>query len=424
MTARRHVDAPAALVARVSVVTIGPRPVAPRPHAEAPLARRTAIVALAFLAASALHVAWRGVDLAQLHRAFPLYALGGFGILIFGTTRLLIAGMAGRDVAGGAATSLVTTTLAALGALLAYVVPPGRLAALAVLPWSLAALAHVATIMATVRRAPSRPAILDPRADPRIHPALRALEAASLGYAALSAVLLPLAAMGRVAPSTAIHVTLVGFVIVTIMGTAAHVLPRFTQGRIPPVLLFALTPFAIAGPLLTALGAGEARGLLRAGAVVEGVAFVLFGVIVARLLFALRTRRPHHFAYLAAPLAIGVGGVLALAYAWSPPLARLLATHGLLNVYGFAGLVVIGASTDLYGPAMRPGAAPAKAHSALAAALTLFGLVVAGTSAALSAPDAARAGMALYAGGVAWQLAGLIATHRRAQRVVSRLRAG
>lgn len=410
----------------------GPIPVrnvggTPRPQPEAPLARRTAIVSFAFFVAAALALVVVGVDLGTLQRTFPLYALGGFSLLIFGTSRLLIAGMAGRDIVGGTASAVATVVPAAIGAaglFLAEDAPQGVRVGLAAL-WGVGALGHFVTILMTVRRPATRPPVLDPTATPRSRVPIRILEAASLLYALASAVLVPLALAGRFTVAGAVHVVLVGFVITTIMGTAAHILPRFTRVRVPVPLLYALVPFALVGPVLMAAGLDRWPGLRAAGAVVEGVAFVVFGYLVVYSLARAQRFRLPNVAYAAAPAAIAAGGLVALVFATTGEYGERLAAHGLLNVYGFVGLFVMAASTDLYGPALAPGAAPAKRHALVGMALTMAGLVVAGTGSWLDAQPVARSGMLAYAAGVLWQLVGIVASHRRAGRVVSRLqRAG
>lgn len=400
-------------------VAIGPA--APRPHLEAPLARRTALVAISFFLASAIHLAVFGLDVAQLQRAFPLYALGGFSILIFGTSRLLIAGMAGRDILGGARTSLATVALASVGAVALYATRD-RLAIAAASLWSLAALLHAAVILASARRAPSRTPIADPTATTGSRAPIRILEAGSLAYAVASAVALPLASAGLLSRASAIHLVLVGFVIVTIMSVVPHILPRFTRVRTPVALLWLVAPLALAGPALMALGLDRWRALLPVGAVVEGLAFATFGAMVVSMLARSPLRRASQLGYAAAPLAIAVGGLIALAFAVRGALAGQLATHGLLNVYGFVGLVVVAASTDLYGPALGPGAKPAKRHAALAVGALLAALAITAVGAWLDLRDVARVGMLVYAAAIAWQLVGLASSHWRAERVVSRLR--
>lgn len=411
-------------MARMSL-SIGPSPRGVRPHEEAPIARRTAILALTFFFAAALALSTLGVDIGTLQRTFPLYALGGFSILIFGTSRLLIAGMAGRDIAGGATSSLLTTLPAAIGAsglFLTDGAPPSLRAAFA-LAWSAGALAHVVVTTLSVRRPPTRPLVQDPTAGPGSRIPLRILEAAALAYAAAAAALLPLAVLGRVAYPALVHVVLVGFVTVTIFGVGAHILPRFTRARIPTSLLGLLVLPAISGPALLALGLAGHRVLLAPGAIVEGIAFALFGAAVLGSIARSHRFRLPDLAYAAAPVAIAVGGLLALGFATRGAPVRHLAVHGVLNVFGFAGLFVMAASTDLYAPALQPGATPARRHAAVALTVTLAALVAAAAGVWIDDARLARGGMLLYAAAILWQLAGVTASHRRAGRIVARFRA-
>jgi len=401
----------------------GPRP--PRPHGEAARARRTAIVAFAFFLAAAVFLAWQGIDLASLRRAFPLYALGGFGVLIFGTMRLLIAGMAGREMVGGAASSGFTVGAAAIGAIGVFALArfESELAFWPSLLWSAAAISHAVVTVWTMRRPPSRRVILDEAAPWATRAPLDALALGGVVYALISATLVPASYLGHVRSAAAIHVVLVGFVIVTIMAVALHILPRFTAVAIPRTATWLLAPPALVGPMWVAMGLDHHANWLLTGAWVEGAAFVVFGATVAWSLVRSRRLRWHHLGYAGAPLAIGIGGVIALAFVSDGRWAAQLALHGLLNVFGFVGLFVFAASTDLFAPALRPGAAPAKQHARLAAAAALTGLIVAAIGAGRGDASLARAGMGAYALAVAWQLAGIVSAHRRAGRVLTRLRA-
>lgn len=393
-----------------------------RPHEEAPLARRTAILALGFFVAASLALAVLGVDIGTLQRTFPLYALGGFSILIFGTSRLLIAGMAGRDIAGGTRSALATAIPAALGAAGLFAAYDAQVLARFVfaLAWSAGATAHVITTLATVRRRPTRPPVPNPTATSRTRVPIHILEAASLLYAAAAAIMLPLAVLDHVAYPVLIHVVLVGFVVVTIMGVAAHILPRFTRAPIPTSLLAWLVPFAIGGPALLALGLAGQRSLLALGALVEGAAFALFAAAIALTLGRANRWRVPNLAYATAPLAIAIGGLIALAYATTGRLAAHLAVHAILVVFGFVGLFVVAASTDLYAPALRPGATPAKQHAAIVVSAAIGALAVTAFGAWANARALAQTGMLAYAGAILWQLIGIISSHRRAGRVLAK----
>lgn len=404
-------------------VSVGPPAGRPRPLGEAPLARRAAILALAFFFAAAATLAWRGTSMTEILRAFPLFALGGFSILIFGTSRLLISGMAGRDVVGGGATAALASATAAAGAVGLFFASSTRVGSVAfALLWAIGALTHVVVIGLTLRGRSARPPVTDARLPPAPRWPLRALEGASLAYAAASAIVVPLAYAGRLPLASAAHVVLVGFVVTTIMGVASHILPRFTGAPMPRVMLSLLAPIAVASPAAMSLGLAGRRALLPIGALGEALAVALFGASVVVVLAQTRRFRPQDVAYATAPFAIGIGGGLALAFATSGLLGSQLATHAILNVFGFVGLFVLAASTDLYGPALQPGAAPAKRHAGAVLALTMLGLAVAAVGTALPLDLLARAGMAIYAVAILWQLAGVVATHRRAGRVVGRFR--
>jgi len=379
-------------------------------------------VALLFFLAATVDLAWEGVSTVSLQRAFPLYALGGFSILIFGTSRLLIAGMAGRDIAGGSASSASVVILAAVGSIGAFFAPPDfpewRL--VFALAWSLAAVGHTLVTVLTVRRPPVRPPIQS-EAGPAQRFTIRILEAVSLLYALAAAVMLPLAAVGSISLASSVHVVLVGFVVVTIMSVASHILPRFTRAQPSAWAMVPLGPLALVGPGLMAAGLDRWRGLLPLGALLEGLAFLIFGIAVVHMLVRANRVRLTLLPYALAPVLIGIGGSLALVFALWSQAGDQLATHGFLNTFGFVGLMVLGASTDLYAPAMTTGSASARRHLAVVLTLALSGLLIGGLALATHHETAARAGVAVFALGIAWQLVGVIASHKRADRVVSRL---
>jgi hypothetical protein len=392
-----------------------------RPLSEPQRARPTAIVALAFLAASALDLAVEGVSLPALRHAFPFYALGGFGLLIFGTSRLLVAGMAGRDVAGGRASSVLVAWLAAVGAAGPFLAP--RLAWPLACAWSLAALAHAVVTVETAARPPSRRPLDAPAAvggaSARIGHA--ALDAGSVAYAFASAIAVPLAFAGRVPLPSAIHLVLLGFVVVTVMGVAARILPRFTRTTLNGAVLLTLAPFALAGPALMTLGLAGRTDLLEAGGAIEAVAFALFAARVVPLLARGGRARLRDAPYALALLAVALGGSLGLAAAWRVRGASAwLAVHGALNAYGFVGLFVLGASAALYAPAFRAGARAARAQERSVLAAALGGLIAAAAGAAAGNDALARLGMLALSLALLAQLAGLAATHRRAARALRR----
>lgn len=390
--------------------------VPPRPLGEPRTARFHLLTAMAFFAAGAAFLAWRGVDAASLQASVALLGMGGFAVLILGTMRLLIAGMAGRDVVGAGGPALGLLALAAAGALGAFVVG----AWWAALPWSLAMAGHAVVVLLTVRRPAVRPVIGSEDADRATRITVYVLEFASLVYALASAVLVPAALAGRIGRAVAIHVLLVGFVVTTIFTVGTRILPRFANTRLPAWPARLLVPCGVAGPALVAYGLAGAPRALLAGALLEGAAFACFVVAAATMLARASRMRPTFLPYAGALLAVALGGSLALEFALGRITPETLAAHALLNTLGFVGLVVLGASTDLYAPALAAGREPARWHARVVFGFVLAGLAVGAAGAFVAQPLAARAGLALYALGLVVHLAGAVASHRRADRVLTR----
>lgn len=387
------------------------------------------VVALAFFLAGVVHLAWVGATPASLQRASMLVALGGFVPLIFGTSRLLLAGMAGRAIAGPKPLGFVVLALACMGALAAFAAPslPRRVAIAGSVLWGIATLAHVVTMVATVKRHPIRPPVKAPEEHRWVRRLRRPVGLASLAYAAVAAVLVPLSFTGRVAPAAALHVLLVGFVTTTVVAVGLRIVPLFTRRAVPVALLAPLVTAAVVGPALVARGlgggGGGGRGALLAGLVAQGIALALFVVIVAWLLVRARKTRVTFVGYGAGCVAIGVGGGIAVGFPLGGASVALYSVHGVLNLLGFVGMFVLAASTDLYAPSLKTGARPALLHARLVLTLAIVGVAGAAVAILAGRQDAARLALAVYAAAVALQLAGAFSAHRRAGRILTRLRA-
>ncbi|MHB8587163.1 MAG: hypothetical protein ACYDDF_15155 [Thermoplasmatota archaeon] len=391
----------------------------PPPLDEPARARVHLIVALGIFLGGTIVVAADHGAFGSLLFAIPLLGMGAFSILIFGTTRLLLAGMAGRDVGGPRLASWAILAAAiggALGASAAAKLPLAWVEPLVAL-WGVAFVAHFAIVLSTVRAERIRPAI-QPKPDPVVLVLATVLQTVALLYGIAAAYFLMTSyAQGGASP-LAFHLLLVGFVLTTILGVALQILPRFTgvpAKRIPVALV---TFGAAPGPAILAIGfssLGGARWLL-AGAAFEGFGVACFIVVAFAFLLRARRWRPSFVAYGVALVAIAVGGTLATVYAAGDASGSVVPLHATLNLFGFVGFFILGASIDLYAPAFSPGARAQTVHAGIVLGFAIVGLVLAVSGLAAFGTTVATVGFTLYAVALAVHLGGAIQSHIRIQR--------
>jgi hypothetical protein len=210
-----------------------------------------------------------------------------------------------------------------------------------------------------------------------------------------------------------LHLLFAGFLVPTIVSVSFFMLPRFTRRPFPANGLAVLPVPLFFGPALVAWGTLESADGLRVGATLEAVGLAAFAVMVLVLLARSGRRRQSFLAYGAASASLMAGLGIGVAFAFRGPAPELIPVHGALNVFGFVGLFVVGASIDLYAPALRTGLVAFRRHGLAVLALTSAGLAAAIVLQVLGGPGA-RVGFAVYAAGVALHLAGAVATLARA----------
>jgi hypothetical protein len=355
-------------------------------------------------------------------RTVPLLALGVFPVLVAGTTRMLLSGLGRREVAGPPSLALIPASLMAAGALVVWLAPatggasgpgPAGAARGGALLWSAGMLAHAAIGLGTLRRprrdaAPREDAALGAQWDPP-----EALLTGGLLYGLAATALVPAAAAGVLPWAAAHHAVLAGFVVLTILGVALQVLPRFTGAAWPPWTLRIAAP-ALAAPAFLALGISGNAAMLAAGAMLQAVALGGFALAGLGLLARAPRRRAPDAAYAVACVA-ALGGVgLGLGFVFSPDLRVFAPVHATLQLLGFVGLFALAASQDLYAPALRPGGAAFRVHTFAVTGLAAAGIGLAAAGLALGAPGLARAGFLAYAAALGLHLAGALAARRRA----------
>lgn len=311
-----------------------------------------------------------GPTIGALVSAFGWIVLGAFTTLIVGTSRMLLAGVLGLRLRGGPMIAFVPATLAILGSVgFSF---PQRLGMLAWC-WGAGLLVHASLVVDALRR--GRPGAGRGLTIAGRSPGIGApVMAAALAYALAGALVVPLATTGRLGLPVVVHVVLAGFVVGTILGASLLLLPRFTGRPIPRAFGLLVAALALTGPALIAYGLHASMDVLRIGAVVEALGLGGFAAMTLGMLAASGRARPSFAAYAVAALSILVGLGLGVTFAFDASARSLVPVHAVLNLFGFAGLFVIGASTDLYGPSLRQDPRWFVAQS-----WTTVGLGVAGT---------------------------------------------
>ena len=210
-------------------------------------------------------------------------------------------------------------------------------------------------------------------------------------------------ALPTVAFARTTHLLAAGTAALLVFAVGFRLFPRFLVASPPSTLVAVVLPAGALGPALLAWGLY--RGWwFRAGAALEAVAVVGFALAYAAL-FARSERRRVGFYAVLAGVAAGVLGVgLGLQFAFSGVGAGLVAAHLRLNVLGFVGLTIVGATYQFYPPTVGTflGASDRTALGSVALVgvglLAELGGALAGATTAISAGRAsALAGAVAFA---------------------------
>lgn len=150
------------------------------------------------------------------------------------------------------------------------------------------------------------------------------------------------------APRTS-HLLAAGTAALFVFAIGARLLPRFLVARPPRALVAVVMPAGAVGPAL--LVAGLPSGpLLRAGAIVEGIAVVGFAASFGWLFHRSDRARVGFYGVLggaiAGLLAVGLAAHLAFVDGWEP----LVVAHYRLMLGGFLGLTIVGVAYQFYPP--------------------------------------------------------------------------
>lgn len=316
---------------------------------EAAIAGRHLPLAMGFLLAGIAHLMVQGSTLATLRSASPLIAMGAFVALILGTSRLLIARIGRRRVVGPTWLAAVPITLVAAGSVGSYLTladihsGAGWLAPL----WGAGLALHLALVAATlIGKGDGLPV--------ESGAGTIAILAGAATYGLGSAVLLPVAVLGGLDYLAALHLLLPGFVVLTIVAVVVVVLPRFSGTQIPRPVAVLLATTGGLGPGGIALGLAGIPLALPIGASLETVALGTVGVGLLMSVFRASRWRDTHVLYGTSGLSALVGAGLGLAIAFGGSASSWAPVHGLVNLLGFVGGVILAASIDLYAPRWLP----------------------------------------------------------------------
>lgn len=380
------------------------------------MARLHLAVGLGFVLAGVLWLAVTGVTASSVVRSLLLLVLGGFTVVIFGTSRMLIAGMAGRDVTGPRGLAWAALGLAATGALGSWATwASSRVSLAGSVAWALGLLIHVGIIALSARGPRLRGASAD-AIDPLRNRLVLVLDWASLAFGGASALTIPFASAGALPWLSAIHLLLPGFVVLTLVAVACRVLPRLSGVAFPRWLLGALAATLPLGPALLAWGVAWGGAAFVAGAAIEATGLALFG---GATLYALATSSRPRASFLAlgaSAISIVVGVLLGVQFVVAPGTRMLGPAHGLLNVLGFVGLFVLGTSFEMYAPAIRAGLRAFRIQTRVTIGACAMGLSMTVGGSISSKEWPTQIGLLLYALGIGIHLAGVIAVVIRSHR--------
>jgi hypothetical protein len=167
-----------------------------------------------------------------------------------------------------------------------------------------------------------------------------------------------------------VHLLAAGGAVLALVAVGVRLLPRFLAATPPSPAVFVALPAAALGPVLLASSLGTGLAFV-AGAVSEAVGVVGFAVAVVVTL-GRSDRRRVGFAGVFGGVIAGVAAVgLGLSFAFGGLDATLAVAHRRLNLVGLLGLSVVGALFQFYPPSV--GRSRLAGDRTAAAALALLG---------------------------------------------------
>jgi hypothetical protein len=334
-----------------------------------------------FVAASAVFlVAWQLAAVAAVpHRTQVTLAVYGFVLhTVFGKAYSLVPSYFDRSLALPRAPA-VHFPLTALGAVALAAAPlsgvPELVGLLGALAWSAGVVVFVAALAWTLRDNPTgretgtSDANAHRRGVDRLANAFVPVVLAYLlaGSHATLAGHLGLPGFASLAAARTAHLLAAGTAALLIFAAGFRLFPRFLVASPPKSLVGVVLVAGAVGPAVLAAGLYRAP-LFRLGAVLEALAVVGFALAYALLFARSERRRVGFYAVLAAVAAGALGVAVGLRFAFGGVTPALTAVHFRLNVLGFLGLTIVGATYQFYPPTVGtfPGASDRTALVAVA----------------------------------------------------------
>lgn len=358
------------------------------------------------MVASALFlVGWQVAAVAGLpRRALVALALPGFVYhAVFAKSTSLVPSYFQTELAvpQSGAVWLPLTAVGALALAAGSAGGPDWLVPLGAVAWALGAVAVLATLAWTVRDNPTGAATgtgehnADRRRVDRLANAAVPLVGAYVLAGAYEQVAVVTAApslLGRGAPGAS-HLLAAGGAALLVFAVGFRLFPRFLVSHPPTPLVAVVLAAGAVGPVLVA---GNLHGglLFQVGAVLEATAIVGFALAYATLFVRSDRRRVGFYSVLVAGAAGTLGVLLGLQFAFVGT-GGMVTAHYRLNVLGFLGLTILGASYQFYPPTVGTWPGAADRTAAVSVALIALGLVVDAVAAAGSLPTALGPAIAL-----------------------------
>jgi hypothetical protein len=371
-----------------------------------------------FVATSALFlVAWQITAVLGMPREIRVtLAVYGFVLhTVFGKAYSLVPSYFDRTLATPRAPAVhfPLTTLGAVGlALAALSGVPEIVGLLGALCWTAGVVVFVAALAWTLRDNPTgrETGTSDANRDRRpVDRFSNAFVPVVLGYLLVGscATLAPhlgFTGFASLAPARTAHLLAAGTAALLIFAVGFRLFPRFLVA-LPPKSLVAVVLLAGAiGPAVLAWGLHRGAWF-RAGATLEALAVIGFAVAYTILFVQSERRRVGFYAVLAGVSAGVLGVLVGLHFAFAGSGFELIEAHFRLNVLGFLGLTIVGATYQFYPPTV--GTFLGASNRTALASVALVGLgLLAELGGALAELDAlllagrasALAGTLLFAG--------------------------
>ncbi|MBI5355051.1 MAG: hypothetical protein HZB68_01200 [Candidatus Aenigmarchaeota archaeon] len=315
---------------------------------EVKIARYHMAASMLLLFASSLWLLWKGVSVVSLYRVIPLVAMGSFTLLIMGTQRMLLNGIAKIKVAGTENVAALSGSLCFSGSLGAFIFWDFRF--LFSLLWSLAMIIHISTVgLSLLEKDPN-----ELRKDRNFgdFAAIGILHIAAPIYGLVSAIIFPIAYSGAFPVPAAHHILLQGFISGTIAGVSMTILPRFTEVNVPRNILQPIAALLSIGPAFVAAGFFGNTASFALGALMEAAGLIALGLSALYMIATSRYRKPSFYSYAFSAISVITGAFIG--FLFTVGYTNLVPAHGFLNLYGFVAMMMFGAVIDMYSPAIIP----------------------------------------------------------------------